>query len=87
MHLQESTLFDLDHTNVTMYPPHHASYAPAGFEVTKSKGLGGYAFTRKTLLDFDFFGSRSHKMLPITLRIVGTYAYAKLDVATSNGLG
>ena len=55
MHLQESALFELDHTNVTMYPPHHAIYAPAGFEVTLSKGLGGYAFTRKTLLDLIFW--------------------------------
>ena len=69
-----------------MYPPHHASYASAGFEVTMSKGLGGYAFTRKNIIGSDLFLVKV-KMLPITLRIIGTYAYAKLDVATSNGLG
>ena len=77
MHLQESTLFDLDlqvkvTLNVAQCPLHHVTYAPTEFEVTMSKALGGEAFTRKfnicplTLT----LGSRSHKMLPSTLYIM-----------------
>ena len=38
MHLQEDTLFDLDHgvkvtRNVAKYPRHHVTYAPAKFDV------------------------------------------------------
>ena len=52
MHLQESTLFDLDlqvkvTLNVAQCPLHHVTYAPTEFEVTASKALGGEAFTRK----------------------------------------
>ena len=55
MHLQESTLFDLDlqvfqvkvTLNVAQCPLHHVTYAPTEFEVTMSKALGGEAFTRK----------------------------------------
>ena len=52
MHLQENTLFDHDllvnvTRNVAQCPLHHVTYAPAEFEVTMSKGLGGDAFTRK----------------------------------------
>ena len=52
MHLQENTLFDLDHgfkvtRDVAQYPLHHVTYAPTEFEVTTSKGLGGDAFIRK----------------------------------------
>ena len=52
MHLQGSTLFDLDLQvkvilNVAQYPLHHVTYAPIEFEVTTSKALGGEAFTRK----------------------------------------
>ena len=52
MHLQESTLFDLDlqvkvTLNVAQCPLHHVTYAPTEFEVTTSKALGGEAFTRK----------------------------------------
>ena len=52
MHLQESTLFDLDlqvkvTLNVAQYPLHHVTYAPTEFEVTTSKVLGGEAFTNK----------------------------------------
>ena len=46
MHLQESTLFDLD-LNVAQCPLHHVTYAPKEFEVTTSKALGGETFTRK----------------------------------------
>ena len=42
MHLQESTLFDLDFQvkvalNVAQCPLHHVTYAPTEFEVTTSK--------------------------------------------------
>ena len=51
MHLQESTLFDLDLVKVTLNvaqsPLNHVTYAPTEFEVTTSKALGGEAFTRK----------------------------------------
>ena len=52
MHLQESTLFDLDlqvkvTLNVAQCPLHHVTYAPTEFEVTTSKAMGGEAFTRK----------------------------------------
>ena len=52
MHLQENTLFDLDLGvkvigSVAQCPLNHVIYAPAKFEVTTSKGLGGEAFTRK----------------------------------------
>ena len=51
MHLQESTLFDLDlqvnvTLNVAQCPLHHVTYAPTEFEVTTSKALGE-EFTRK----------------------------------------
>ena len=54
MHLQENTLFDLDFEvkvkqNVSQYPLHHVTYAPAKFEVATSNtsnSLGGDAFTR-----------------------------------------
>ena len=77
MHLQESTLFDLDlqvmvTLNVAQCPLHHVTYALTEFEVTTSKALGGEGFTRK----FNIWsltlalGSRSHKMLPSTLYIM-----------------
>ena len=59
MHLQESTLFDLDlqvkvTQNVAQCTPHHVTYTPTEFEVTTSKALGGEAFTRKfQYLTFD----------------------------------
>ena len=54
MHLQESTLFDLDlqvkvTLNVAQRPLHHVTYAPTEFEVITSKVLGGEAFTRNSL--------------------------------------
>ena len=56
MHLQESTLFDLDlqvkvTLNVAQCPLHHVTYAPTEFEVTTSKALGE-AFTRNSIFDF-----------------------------------
>ena len=55
MHLQESTIFDVDlgvkvTQNVAQYPLHHMTYAPAKFEVAFSNGLGGYAFTIKYII-------------------------------------
>ena len=55
MHLQESTLYDLDMgvkvtQNVAQYPPHHVIYAPVQFEVAMSNGLGEDAFTRKYII-------------------------------------
>ena len=58
MHLQESTLFDLDlqvkvTLNVAQCPLHHVTYAPTELEVTTSKALGGEAFTRNSIFDLD----------------------------------
>ena len=58
MHLQESTLYDLDlgvkvTQNVAQYPPHHVTYAPAKFEVAMANGLREDAFTRKYIFDLD----------------------------------
>ena len=59
MHLQESTLFDLDlpvkvTLNVAQCPMHHVTYAPTKFEVTTSKALGGEALYKKIqYLTFD----------------------------------
>ena len=53
MHLQESTLFDLNlgvTQNVAQCPLHHKTYEPAKFEVVMFNGLGGYAFTRKYIM-------------------------------------
>ena len=55
MYLQENTLFDLDlrvkvTQNVAQCPLYHVTCAPAEFEVTASKGLGGDAFTRKCII-------------------------------------
>ena len=57
MHLQENTLFDLNLAllatiteDVAQYPQHQVTSAPAKFELTTSKGLGGDAFTRKYII-------------------------------------
>ena len=42
MHLQENSI-----RNVAQYPLHNVTYSATKFEVAKSKGLGGDAFTRK----------------------------------------
>ena len=52
MHLQESTLFDLDlqvkvTLNVAQYPLHHVNHPATKFEVARSNRLGGDTFTRK----------------------------------------
>ena len=56
MHLQENALNDLDlqvkvTQNVAQCPLHHMTYAPAEFEVTTSKAIGGEAFTRNSIFD------------------------------------
>ena len=56
MHLQESTLFDLDlqvkvTLNVAQCPLHHVTYAPTEFEITTSKALGREAFTKNSIFD------------------------------------
>ena len=61
MHLQENTVFDLDlgikvKQDVTQYPLNHVTYAHVKFEVATSNGLGGDAFTRKTLYDLELWG-------------------------------
>ena len=63
MHLQESTIFDKVTLNVAQCPLHHVTYALTEFEVTTSKALG----ESLTLT----LGSKSHKMLPSTLYIMG----------------
>ena len=55
MHLQESTLYDLDlgvkvRQNAAQYPPHHMTYAPAKFEVAMSNGIGKDVFSRKYII-------------------------------------
>ena len=51
MHLQESSIFDLDlgvkvTRNVDQYPLHHVTYPATKFTVATSNGLGGDTFTR-----------------------------------------
>ena len=51
MHLQESSIFDLDlgvkvTRNVDQYPLHHVTHLATKFTVATSNGLGGYTFTR-----------------------------------------
>ena len=43
MRLQEKHYF-------AQCPLHHVTYAHKGYEVTMSKGLGGYVFTRKFII-------------------------------------
>ena len=82
MHLQENTLFDLDHEikvtqNVAQCPPHHVTYAPVKFVVAMSNSFGGYAFTRKYI---------TQNVAQYSLHHV-TYAPAKFEVTVSNRLG
>ena len=53
MHLQESTLLDLDikvTRNVAQYPLHYVTYAPAKFDAATSNGLGEDVFLRKNII-------------------------------------
>ena len=95
MHLQESTLFDLDlqvkvTLNVAQCPLHHVTYAPTEFEVTMSKALGGEAFTRNSIFDltltFDLGVKVTQNVAQSPLHHV-THPATKFEVATSNGLG
>ena len=55
LHLQESTLYDLDLVvkvtqNVVQYPLNHMTYTPAKFEGATSNSLGEDGFTRKYII-------------------------------------
>ena len=93
MHLQESALFDLDlqvkvTLKVAQCPLHHVTYAPTEFEVTKSKTLGGEAFTRIQYPTFDLeLGVKvTQNVAQYPLHHV-TYPATKFEVARSNRLG
>ena len=76
MHLQESTLFDLDlkvkvTLNVAQYPQHYETFSATKFEVARSNHLGGDTFTRKYIIQYTLGSrSRSHKMLPSTFYVM-----------------
>ena len=88
MHLQENKLFDLGVKvtwNVAQCPLHHVAYAPTEFEVTTSKGLGGYAFTRKFIILPWSWGQGHRKCCPVPSTSCDLFSY-KVWSATSNGL-
>ena len=91
MHLQESTLFDLElqvkvTLNVAQCPLHHVTYAPTEFKVTTSKELGE-AFTRKnSIFDLDLGVKVTQNVAQYPLHHV-TYPATKFEVARSNRLG
>ena len=87
MHLQESTLFDLQvkvTLNVAQCPLHHVTYAPTEFEVTTSKALGGEAFTRNSIFDLDLGVKVTQNVAQYPLRRA-TFSATKFEVATSKG--
>ena len=91
MHLQESTLFDLDRQvkvtlNVAHCPLHHVTYAPTEFEVTTSKALGREAFTRNSIFDLDLGVKVTQNVAQYPLHHV-THPATKFEVAKSNRLG
>ena len=91
MHLQESTLFDLDlqvkvTLNVAQCPLHYVTYAPTEFEVTTSKALGGEAFTRNSIFDLDLWVKVTQNIAQYPLHHV-THPATKFEVARSNRLG
>ena len=91
MHLQESTLFDLDlqvkvTLNVATCPLHHVTYAPTEFEVTTSKALGREAFTRNSIFDLDLGVKVTQNVAQYPLHYV-TQPATKFEVARSNLLG
>ena len=89
MHLKENTFFDLDHgikvtLNIAQQILYHVSNSPAKFKVAMSCVIGRkYIISPLTLTSW----SRSHEMLPSTFLHYVTYAAAKFEAATSNGLG
>ena len=90
MHLQESTLFDLDlqvkvTLNIAQCPLHRVTYAPTEFEVTKSKALGE-AFTRNSIFDLDLGVKVTQNVAQYPLHHVNHPA-TKFEVARSNRLG
>ena len=89
MHLQESTLFDLDlqvkvTLNVAQCPLHYVTYAPTEFEVTTSKALGGEAFTRNSIFDLGVKVTQNVAQYPL-LHV--NHPDTKFEVARSNLLG
>ena len=89
MHLQESTLFDLDlqvkvTLNVAQCRLHHVTYASTEFEVTTSKAVGGEAFTRNSIFDLGVKVTQNVAQYP--LHHVNHPA-TKFEVARSNRLG
>ena len=91
MHLQESTLFDLNlqikvTLNVAQCPLHHVTYAPTEFEVTSSKALGGEAFTRNSIFDLDLGVKVTQNVAQYPLHHVNHPA-TKFEVARSYRLG
>ena len=94
MHLQESTLFDLDlqvkvTLNVAQCPLHHVTFAPTEFEVTTSKASGGEAFTKKIqylTFDLDLGVKVTQNVAKYPLHHVA-YPATKFEVARSNRLG
>ena len=99
MHLQESTLFDLDlrfkvTLNVVQCPLHHVTYAPTEFEVTTSKALGGEEFTRNSIFDlWPWPWGQGHTKVKVTQNVAQyplhhvTHPATKFEVAKSNRLG
>ena len=51
--------------NIAQYPLHHVTYAPAEFKVATSNGLGGDAFTGKSIIWPDFVGQGHAKYYPV----------------------
>ena len=67
MHLQENTLFDLDHMNLCSIPS--TSHELKKFEVAMSSSLGGGEMYLQENTLFDL-GSRSYELLPSTFYIM-----------------
>ena len=92
MHLQENTLFDLDlwrsrsHEMLPSALYFIVTYAHTEFEVTRLKGLGGEAFTKKFNIWPWHWGQGHTKCCPLPSSFV-TYPATKFEVATSKGLG
>ena len=75
MHLQENTLFDRVAWNVAQCPLHHVTYAPTEFEVTKSKGSRGDAFTRKFIIWPGEQGQGQTKCCPVPSASCDLFSY------------
>ena len=89
MHLQGNTVFELwakVTNNVAKYLPHHVTYAAAKFEVDTFKVKREMHLQENTVFDLDLRGHGHMKCCPVTSTYV-TYAAARFEAATSNGLG